>query len=206
MKISKNIASLLMIGTLSVSLVACSSSQENSKANGNDTTKQEQTKKEDKKESKGKTYTVDGAVAEEGGIVQTIKEVRVFDNMKDAVKSYNQNEIVVNDENKDKVTVVVKFEIKNNNDFKICTYPTQGTIITNTGEQKEADLIASESFDGDIHEKVTREGHVLFNLDKTKVDDLTSFKIAWNTSHDNGTADNYDDDYHKDNKLEVTLK
>ena len=30
----------------------------------------------------------------------------MFDNMTDAVKSYNQNEMVVTDENKDKVTVV----------------------------------------------------------------------------------------------------
>jgi hypothetical protein len=42
--------------------------------------------------------------------------------MKDAVKSYGQSDLVVSEENKDKVTVVVKFEIVNKNDFMIIFY------------------------------------------------------------------------------------
>lgn len=203
MKLKRNLG-IILLGILTVAMVGCSSAPEEKSIKGSDGTKKEQPKEETK--NTGIVYKVDGAETNESGIVQTIKEVRVFDNMKDAVKSYGQNEIVVNDENKDKVTVVVDFEIKNGNDFKISTYPTQGVIITNTGEQKEADIVASESFDGDVFEGVTNEGHVLFNLDKTSADELSSFKIAWNTSHENGTSDNYDDDYYKENKLEVKLK
>lgn len=202
----KKLSSLVAVGIISLSLVACSSSDSTKeKAEGNDQT-QEQSKDSINKSNEGIVYEVDGATTEESGIVQTIKEVSVFDNMTDAVNSYGQSNLVINDENKDKVTVVVDFEIKNNNDFKICTYPSQAIFITNTGEQVEADLLASESFDGDIFEEVTKEGHVLFNLDKTSVDDLESFKMAWSTNHENGTSENYDDDYYKDNKLEVTLK
>ena len=66
-------------------------------------------------------------------------------------------------------------------------------------------MFASESFDGDIYEGVTKGGHVLFNLEKTPIDDLKSFKMIWSTSHDNGTPDDYDDDYYKDNELEINI-
>ena len=200
----KKISSLVAVGLISMSLVACSTDSSKESASGSDQTQEQQSN--NTTNNKGTVYEVEGATTEDSGIVQTIKEVSVFDNMTDAINSYGQNNIVVNDENKDKVTVVVKFEIENNNDFMICTYPSQATFITNTGEQVEADIMASESFDGDIYEGVTKEGNVLFNLDKTSIDELESFKMAWSTNHENGTSDNYDDDYYKDNKLEVTLK
>ena len=200
----KKISSLVAVGLISMSLVACSTDSSKESASGSDQTQEQQSN--NTTNNKGTVYEVEGATTEDSGIVQTIKEVSVFDNMTDAINSYGQNNIVVNDENKDKVTVVVKFEIQNNNDFMICTYPSQATFITNTGEQVEADIMASESFDGDIYEGVTKEGYVLFNLDKTSIDELESFKMAWSTNHENGTSDNYDDDYYKDNKLEVTLK
>lgn len=200
----KKISSLVAVGLISMSLVACSTDSSKESASGSDQTQEQQSN--NTTNNKGTVYEVEGATTEDSGIVQTIKEVSVFDNMTDAINSYGQNNIVVNDENKDKVTVVVKFEIQNNNDFMICTYPSQATFITNTGEQVEADIMASESFDGDIYEGVTKEGNVLFNLDKTSIDELESFKMAWSTNHENGTSDNYDDDYYKDNKLEVTLK
>lgn len=200
----KKISSLVAVGLISMSLVACSTDSSKESASGSDQTQEQQSN--NTTNSKGTVYEVEGATTEDSGIVQTIKEVSVFDNMTDAINSYGQSDIVVNDENKDKVTVVVKFEIQNDNDFMICTYPSQATFITNTGEQVEADIIASESFDGDIYEGVTKEGYVLFNLDKTSIDELESFKMAWSTNHENGTSDNYDDDYYKDNELQVTLK
>lgn len=198
----KKILSLFTIGIIFISLVACSGETSQQSASGNDQTKEQQKDNS----NKGTVYEVKGATTEDSNIIQTIKEVGVFDNMTDAVNSYGQSDLVINDENKDKVTVVVKFEIQNKNDFPINTYPCQAKLITNTGEQVEADIIASESFDGEIFEGVTQEGYVLFNLDKTKIDELKSFKMAWHTDHENGTSDNYDDDYSKENKLEVNLK
>lgn len=198
----KKILSLFTIGIIFISLVACSGETSQQSASGNDQTKEQQKDNS----NKGTVYEVKGATTEDSNIIQTIKEVGVFDNMTDAVNSYGQSDLVINDENKDKMTVVVKFEIQNKNDFPINTYPCQAKLITNTGEQVEADIIASESFDGEIFEGVTQEGYVLFNLDKTKIDELKSFKMAWHTDHENGTSDNYDDDYSKENKLEVNLK
>lgn len=204
MIIPKKIIALLITSIVSIGVIGCSSEEQKQEATGNDATKQEEQVKEEPK--KGNVYTVDGAVTTDSNVEQTILEVSVFDNMLDAVKSYGQNEIVVNDENKDKTTVVVKMKIKNNNEFAINTYPSQGTIITNTGEQKDADLIASTSFDGEIFEGVESEGYVLFNVDKTTPEDLSSFKFAFTSNHENGTPEDYNDDYYGEHKLEVNLK
>ena len=199
----KKLSILVAAGVLSVSLVACSNNQNKQSGTGSDNTKTEQSK--DKASKKGTVYEIQGATTEDNGIVQTIQEVSVFDNMKDAVKSYGQSDLVVSEENKDKVTVVVKFEIVNKNDFMINTYPSQATFVTNTGEQVDADMWASDSFDGEIHGGVTKDGHVLFNLAKTSIDELKIFKMIWSTNSESGTSDNYGDDYYKDNELEVTL-
>ncbi len=198
----KKISTLVLCTIISIPLVACTSKQ--SKDNTNQT--KEGQASEESKTNDGTVYKIEGSTIDDSGVYQTITQVSVFDNMSDAVKSYGQSDLVVNDENKNKPTVVVEFEIKNNNKFMISTYPTQAKFVTNTGEQVEADMFASESFDGDIYEGVTKSGHVVFNLEKTPVDDLKSFKMIWSTSHDNGTPDDYNDDYYKDNQLEIVLK
>lgn len=205
MKISKKIMALLMVSMICIGVVGCSSEEPKQESTTNDETKQEEQVKEEPKSNKGQSYTIEGVSITDSNVEQTVLEVSVFDNMLDAVKSYGQNEIVVNDENKDKTTVVVKMKIKNNNEFAINTYPNQGTIITNTGEQKDADLFASESFAGEIFEGVESEGHILFNLDKTTPEELESFKLAFTSNHDNGTED-YNDDYYGEHKLEIKLK
>ena len=124
----KKLSILVAAGVLSVSLVACSNNQNKQSGTGSDNTKTEQSK--DKASKKGTVYEIQGATTEDNGIVQTIQEVSVFDNMKDAVKSYGQSDLVVSEENKDKVTVVVKFEIVNKNDFMINTYPSQATFVS----------------------------------------------------------------------------
>lgn len=198
----KKISTLVLSAIISIPLVACTSKNSNDNVNQ---VKEGQANEESKTNNET-VYRVEGSTIDDSGVYQTITQVSVFDNMTDAVKSYGQSDLVVNDENKDKVTVVVGFEIKNNNKFMISTYPTQAKFVTNTGEQVEADMFASESFDGDIYEGVTKGGHVLFNLEKTPIDDLKSFKMIWSTSHDNGTPDDYNDDYYKDNELEIVLK
>ena len=197
----KKISTLVLSAIISIPLVACTSKN----PNNNNVTKEGQASNESKA-ADGTVYIIEGSTIDDSGVNQTVTEVSVFDNMTDVVKSYGQSDLVVNDENKDKVTVVVDFEIKNNNKFMISTYPTQAKFVTNTGEQVEADMFASESFDGDIYEGVTKGGHVLFKLEKTPIDDLKSFKMIWSTSHDNGTPDDYNDDYYKDNELEIVLK
>ena len=153
--------------------------------------------------TKYKIYEIKDVEFYDEGITQAIEEVGVFNNMTDASKKYKICEDILNNENKDKVTVVVKFKIENNNDFTITNYTSVRPFVTNTGEV--GDLIEDNTYDVNIDAKQSNEGYAVFNLVKTTVDELNSLKMWWIVGHNNGT-DNYDDDYYNDNKFNIELK
>ncbi|WP_215189882.1 DUF4352 domain-containing protein [Exiguobacterium sp. s6] len=67
---------------------------------------------------------------------------------------------------KDEVTlVVVNVTAENTIDDTIHFYPDQGTLVTNTGEQIDADLWFSDDVGGDFLGKVKKEGNVMFMAD-----------------------------------------
>ena len=77
----------------------------------------------------------------------------------------------------EEVTVVAMNVIAENTiDDAISFYPDQGTIVTNTGEQVEADLFFSDDVGGDFLGKVKKEGNVLFFV-KAKPEELTEVKF-----------------------------
>ena len=180
----KKILSLLIISLISISVLGCSNIREN-KVKSNST--------------KYKIYEI----KDDEGITQAIEEVGVFNNMTDASKKYKICEDILNNENKDKVTVVVKFKIENNNDFTITNYTSVRPFVTNTGEV--GDLIEDNIYDVNIDAKESNEGYAVFNLVKTTVDELKNLKMWWIVGHNNGT-DNYDDDYCNDIKFNIELK
>lgn len=188
MKISKKILSLVIISLISVSIFGCSKTKEDKiKSNS----------------EKYNIYEIKDVESSDQGITQTIEEVGVFNNMTDASKKYTICKDVLNNENKDKVTVVVKFKVENNNDFTITNYTSVRPFVTNTGEV--GDLIEDGTYDVDIDAKQSSEGYAVFNLVKTKVDELNSLKMWWIVGHNNGT-ESYDDDYCNDNKFNIELK
>lgn len=77
----------------------------------------------------------------------------------------------------EEVTVVAMNVIAENTvDEMISFYPNQGTIVTNTGEQVEADLFFSDDVGGEFLGKVKKEGNVLFFV-KAKPEELTEVKF-----------------------------
>lgn len=67
---------------------------------------------------------------------------------------------------KEEVTlVVVNVTAENTVDDTIHFYPDQGTLVTNTGEQIDADLWFSDDVGGDFLGKVKKEGNVMFMVD-----------------------------------------
>ncbi|UTT43796.1 DUF4352 domain-containing protein [Exiguobacterium aurantiacum] len=67
---------------------------------------------------------------------------------------------------KDEVTlVVVNVTAENTVDDTIHFYPDQGTLVTNTGEQIDANLWFSDDVGGDFLGKVKKEGNVMFMAD-----------------------------------------
>lgn len=78
----------------------------------------------------------------------------------------------------EEVTVVaMNLVVTNTVDETIHFYPNQGTIVTNTGEQVDADLFFSDDVGGDFLGKVKKEGNVLFFV-KAKPEELTEIKFV----------------------------
>lgn len=200
MNILKKILSLLIISIIFVSLFGCSNT--NKENYSSDSIEQEESN-----HTKGKVYKIRNTKTEDGGITQTIEEVSVFNNMEDASNIYKDLRNFSNDENKEKITVVIKFKIENNNNFPISAYVSVRPFVVNTGEK--GDYIQSETYDAKIGPGETNEGYTAFNLTKTTIDELQSINMWWIVAHNYGQPDDsniFNETYAKDNKFDIVLK
>lgn len=203
--ILKKLLCLAIIGALSYSMVACGNKNESK--DENKINQEENIEQDDHKSSKAVVYKMKGMQCTDGGITQSIEEVGVFSNMNDASKVYKVCKDLVNEENKDKVTVVVKFEVENENDYKVSAYTSVRPFVANTGERGV--IVEGETYDSEINPKESSEGYAIFNLSKTKVDELKSFDMWWIVAHTYGEADNEEiinKSYAKDNKFHIVLE
>ena len=97
-------------------------------------------------------------------------------------------------EDKDKVTVVtLELEVENLSDETLSVYPDQGTIVTNTKEQKNADLVLSDELEGELIGKVVKKGNVIFLLD-SEADQIEHIKYLIDAPH-NESLDSIGDKY-----------
>lgn len=86
-------------------------------------------------------------------------------------------------DNKDLVTVVtLEIEVENKSSGTNSIYPNQGTIVTNTKEQKNADLLLSDDVGGDFIGEVVKKGNVIFLLDSA-AEEITSIKYIIEGPH-----------------------
>ncbi|MGM0969938.1 MAG: hypothetical protein ACQEWR_15360 [Bacillota bacterium] len=92
-------------------------------------------------------------------------------------------------ESDDQGMIGVHFIIDNKSNKDISTYPTQGTLLTNTREQIKAS-VNSENFDGDIMSGAKTDGFVLFPVKKlSKLEDINSVRVKWNFWPDKNTSE-----------------
>ena len=97
-------------------------------------------------------------------------------------------------EDKDKVTVItLELEVENLSDETLSVYPDQGTIVTNTKEQKNADLVLSDELGGELIGKVVKKGNVIFLLD-SEADQIEHIKYLIDAPH-NESLDSIGDKY-----------
>lgn len=81
--------------------------------------------------------------------------------------------------------VTVNFRIQNTRtNGKFTVYPDQGTLVTSTGEQVNANLWESDSIGGELYEGVTKEGVVIWTLEKGRVDSITWVRIIFSAYDD----------------------
>lgn len=79
-------------------------------------------------------------------------------------------------DNKDVVTIVtLEVEVENKSTETNTIYPDQGTIVTNTKEQKDAHLFLSGDVGGEYIGEVIKKENVIFALD-SEAEEITSFK------------------------------
>lgn len=98
----------------------------------------------------------------------------------------------------------VNFEVKNDGDHTISTYPDQGKVIVK-GKQYNADMLVSESVGGEVVHGSMIDGMVVFAVpDLESVDDLKDVRIAWSASDFNDTENM--DDTSKDFDVTLELK
>jgi hypothetical protein len=86
--------------------------------------------------------------------------------------------------------VLMHFGITASRDISI--YPSQGTLVTSDGQQSSADTLNGEDFDGDIAKGVSRDGYVLWELEK--MDDPKAIKTLRVKFDANYETDDMDDD------------
>lgn len=75
----------------------------------------------------------------------------------------------------EKITIItLLIDVTNNSDDTNTIYPDQGSIVTNTGKQVEAEIWFSDNVGGDFFGQVTKEGEVwfMFEDDPEKIDNI----------------------------------
>ena len=84
----------------------------------------------------------------------------------------------------EEVTIVsLLVEAKNNSEDTNSIYPDQGTIVTNTGHQIDADMLFSGSVGGDFLGEVTKEDEVWFFLNEDP-SEITNIRYFVDSGHD----------------------
>ncbi len=193
---NKNIKNVLAVGSIALLLTACGGKTNEVK---NEPEKENKTNAAASVENNKKTDSSVGKVDEsEFGRLEVIKEKK---NINDVVESgpikLTVTDIQISKVNpkpdyksmfndKDEVTsVVVAVEVENTSDETISFYPDQGTLVTNTKEQKEAEIFLSDEVGGDFIGQVVKKGNIVFILD-SKGDKINNLKFVFgNPSNSN---------------------
>lgn len=110
-----------------------------------------------------------GAVQESGPFIVKVNQMQVanLDVNEDYRSEFDGKEAVT--------IVVLDVSVENNSTETNTIYPNQGTIVTNTKEQKEAELSLCDDIGGEFMGEVIKDGNVMFVLD-SKAEDITDFK------------------------------
>lgn len=93
---------------------------------------------------------------------------------------------------KNLVAVSLQIEVTNDSSDTNSIYPDQGTIVTNTGQQVDADIWMSDSVGGDFYGEVTKDGGVFFFFDGNP-EDITNVRYIVGSGHDDN-FENFGDD------------
>lgn len=83
----------------------------------------------------------------------------------------------------DLAVISVKISVENTNGDTNMIYPDQGTIVTDTKQQVDADMFLSDSVGGDFIGEVVKEGTIFFIFDGN-AEDVKSFQYVVGAGND----------------------
>lgn len=193
---NKKIRNVLAVGSIALLLTACGGKTNEVK---NEPAKNNKANAETTVENNKKADSSVGKVDEsEFGRVEVIKEKKNINDLFESgpikltitdvqISKVNPSpnyKSMFND--KDEVTsVVLAVEVENTSDETISFFPDQGTIVTNTKEQKEAEIFLSDSVGGDFIGQVKKKGNIIFILD-SNAEEINNVKfVLGNASNSN---------------------
>lgn len=177
---------LLIIGLSAIALVACESlAEEDSSTSETNTTEEVEStetssSEETSESSENETSTGDeteqiGTVSESDIGTKTVNGINydVAESLTTGPFTINVNkaqlsQFAVNTDyvemlgGEDLASVVIDLEVINDSEDTNAIYPDQGTIVTDTGAQVDAEVFLSDSVGGDFMGEVTKEGQVIF--------------------------------------------
>lgn len=185
---NKNIRNVLAVGSIALLLTACGGKTNEVK---NEPAKNNKANTETTVENNKKADSSVGKVDKsEFGRVEVIKEKKNINDLFESgpikltvtdiqISKVNPSpnyKSMFND--KDEVTsVVLAVEVENTSDETISFFPDQGTIVTNTKEQKGAQVFLSDEVGGDFIGQVKKKGNIIFILD-SNAEEINNVKFV----------------------------
>lgn len=185
---NKKIRNVLAVGSIALLLTACGGKTNEVK---NEPAKNNKANAETTVEINKKADSSVGKVDEsELGRVEVIKEKKnINDQFESGPIKLTITDIQISKVNpspnyksmfndKDEVTsVVLAVEVENTSDETISFFPDQGTIVTNTKEQKGAQVFLSDEVGGDFIGQVKKKGNIIFILD-SNAEEINNVKFV----------------------------
>ncbi|GEO73314.1 hypothetical protein FD30_GL000467 [Levilactobacillus namurensis DSM 19117] len=99
---------------------------------------------------------------------------------------------------------IVKVHMKIRAGRDLTTYPAQGTLSTNDGQQVDADMHDSDDFDGELNANANREGNIYFLIPKlNSVKDLSTIRLKWSAYYETDNIDDENDHKEYDTTLNL---
>jgi len=218
----KKFLSILFAAMLIFVLAACGSDstskeEEGNKSSEKETATTESTKKESEPAEEAESTTEGGTaigetVSKESGdhkLVSLAEDVGTFESgpikmnitKVNGVSSELSGDFATMMETDHLEYIQVDMDVENTSDENITFYASQATLVTDTGEQLDPEMLFSEHIDGEFLGKVKKSGTNFYILKNSKAADVKHVKLVYSGAS-NENFENIGDDV----TVEVDLK
>ncbi|WP_390216819.1 hypothetical protein [Halobacillus campisalis] len=85
--------------------------------------------------------------------------------------------------------IQVDMEVSNSSEEDIIFYASQATMITDTGEQLESDMMLSDHIDGEFLGEVNKQGSSFYILENSKAEDVNSVTLRYDPASNSDYED-----------------